>query len=219
MGNLYGTTTYGGSRNYGTVFELSPTSTGWSETVLYSFCSQSNCPDGSNPWAGLIMDGAGSLYGTTQFGGNRSWGTVFKLEPSSGGWVETVLHNFCLFCGDGSIPQAPLVMDASGKLYGTTIQGGVNSCSGSAGCGVVFELTPTNDGWAESVIYRFCSQANCSDGVFPQAGLLMDGAGNLYGTSGGSSIHPYGTVFSSGRQRFGMERNGSPQLLFQTVLP
>jgi uncharacterized repeat protein (TIGR03803 family) len=180
-GNLYGTTFGGGAQLSGVVFKLAPDGT---ETVLYSFCPQSGCADGAQPAAGLIMDAAGNLYGTTLNGGIGSGsGVVFKLAPDG---TETVLYSFCsqANCTDGQGPQAGLLMDAAGNLYGTTVAGGT-------GFGVVFKLAP--DG-TETVLYSFCSQANCTDGFQPFAGLIMDAAGNLYGTTarGGTG---FGVVF------------------------
>ena len=150
MGNLYGTTEYGGSSSEcgglgcGTVFELSPRSGGgWSESVLYNFCSLPNCTDGERPVTGpLVRDSAGSLYGTTIFGGNPklcngSCGVVFKLESNG---KETVLHTFT-GGSDGAVPFAGLVADDQGNLYGTTQEGGA-ACYGSYTCGVVFKISP-----------------------------------------------------------------------------
>ena len=163
--------------------------------VLYSFCPQSGCADGSQPVAGLIMDAAGNLYGTTKVGGTGGTGgafgqgVVFKLAPDG---TETVLYSFCsqANCTDGLQPFAGLIMDAAGNLYGTTLNGGIGS-----GSGVVFKLAP--DG-TQTVLYSFCSQANCTDGLAPQAGLLMDAAGNLYGTTALGGIAPgnSGVVFA-----------------------
>jgi uncharacterized repeat protein (TIGR03803 family) len=141
----------------------------WSERVLYYFSAFGGA-DGADPFAGLIMDGAGSLYGTTEFGGAGNSGVVFKLTPTT----ETVLHSF-------GFPTAGLIMDAAGNLYGTTVLG-----DSLLSLGVVFKLAP--DG-TETVLYSFCQQAGCVDGALPQAGLIMDRAGNLYGTtrSGGAS--------------------------------
>ena len=126
-GNLFGTTPLGG----GVVFELSPTGT---ETVLYSFCAQAACADGGGPVAGLIRDAAGNLYGTTSGGGDFacSCGVVFKVDPTG---HETVLYTF-RGGADGADPEAGLVRDAAGNLYGTTRAGG------ASGLGVVFKLTP-----------------------------------------------------------------------------
>jgi uncharacterized repeat protein (TIGR03803 family) len=190
-GNLYGTTNYGGANHKqaadgdGTVFKVSPTG---KVTVLYSFCSQAKCADGEFPFAGLIMDKEGNLYGTTAYGGASSpcsqWtgcGAVFKLAPPStegGAWTETVLHSFDSQRGivDGNTPYAGLVMDKEGNLYGTTGGGGASNR------GTVFELTPTGQ---ETVLYSFCSLASCADGAGPTAGLIMDDEGNLYGTTSG----------------------------------
>jgi uncharacterized repeat protein (TIGR03803 family) len=182
-GNLYGTTAEGGTGDEGTVFRLKPNPDGsWMESVLFSFC----CGDGGLPQAGLILDQAGNLYGTTSFGGANGWGVVFKLTPNPGaGWKESVLYSFCApeSCGDGSSPVASLILDASGNLYGTTNYGGNNICSAGRfkkGCGTVFKLTPNPNGtWTESVLYRFRGR----DGKYPVASLVMDGAGNLYGTT------------------------------------
>jgi uncharacterized repeat protein (TIGR03803 family) len=149
QGNLYGTTENGGSSGVcdggcGTVFELSPQNGGWSENVLYSFCSLSNCADGLTPGNGpLVRDMAGNLYGTTEFGGtyndcNGSCGVVFKLDTDG---HETVLHNFT---GekDGGSPVAGLTMDLAGSLYGAATLGGDLGCKSGTdrGCGTVFKI-------------------------------------------------------------------------------
>ena len=202
-GNLYGTTNYGGVNSGGIVFELAPQSDGtWKETVLYNFCSQANCTDGDFPLAGLVMDSAGNLYGTTQYGGTQSGcqagfsgcGVTFELSPQIGGtWVETVVYNFCSVfknnvCEDGSEPNSQLVFDAAGNLYGTGL-GGIR--------GVVFELSPTSSGWTESVIYAFCTNGGnfCPDGSFPLGGVAFDKSGNLYGTTQHGGRYRIGVVF------------------------
>ncbi len=188
-GSLYGTTTAGGPNN-GTVFELTPTAgEGWTEQVLYRFCSQANCADGQYPYGGLIFDAAGNLYGTTEFGGTNGYGTVFKLTPTAGGgWTETVLHSFGSGT-DGASPFVGLIFDAAGNLYGTTTYGG------TYGVGTVFELTPTAGGdWLETVLYSFGING-LSDGGYPWAGLIFDAAGNLYGTTFYGGTYNRGTVF------------------------
>jgi uncharacterized repeat protein (TIGR03803 family) len=150
------------------------------ETVLYSFCSQPDCSDGFFPESGLTFDGAGNLYGTTTSGGTGIGGTVFELSPNGGGWSETVLHDFCPQrpCLDGEYPlAAKLIFDSAGNLYGTTDEGGAN------GLGTVYELSPAAGSWTENVLYSFCSQPNCADGEYPFGGVIMDSAGNLYGTT------------------------------------
>lgn len=205
-GNLYGTTNGGGTFGYGTVFKLTETQGQWNETVLYSFCQQGQyCSDGAVPNSSLVIDTAGNLYGTTSTGGAYGDtgggaigdGVVFELSPQPGGiWAETVLHSFGNG-NDGIAPQAGLVFDKAGNLYGTTFRGG-NSipsvCPNS--CGTVFELSPVaNSQWTERIIYTFCPPSGCADGAQPASQLALDSIGNLYGTtqSGGSAGD--GTVF------------------------
>jgi len=183
-GNLYGTTYEGGAYGYGVVFKLTLTG---KATILYSFCSQHNCTDGAKPEAGIVFDQKGNLYGTTAEGGaygcgGDGCGVVFRLSP---GGMETVLYSFCTLssCVDGAGPLAGLVRDKAGNLYGTTISGGTGG-DGYVGEGVVFKLTPTGE---ETVLYSLCSQyeqGECPDGAGPQAGLIRDRKGNLYGTTG-----------------------------------
>ena len=176
-GNLYGTTESGGTGYYGctdgfgsgTIFKIAP---GGGEKVLHSFTGS---PDGCQPYGQLIIDKAGNLYGTTSFGGQSSCppvscGTVFKLAPDG---TETVLYSFGT-APDGEIPESRLIMDANGNLYGTTVYGG------AMGGGTVFEVAP--DG-TETVLYSFCSKADCADGDSPYAGLYRDRKGNLYGSA------------------------------------
>jgi uncharacterized repeat protein (TIGR03803 family) len=183
-GNLYGTTGKGGVYNFGTVFELSPqASPGWKETVLYNFGKAAK--DGEYPQAGLIFDPAGNLYSTTSQGGMYYRGTVFELMPDAGRWTEKILHSFSP--SEGIIPDAGLVRDAAGNLYGTTYSGG------DRGCGTVFEMTPTaNQGWTEMVLHGF--SAGPTDGCNP-SGLVFDMAGNLYGTTSDGGVYGFGTVF------------------------
>jgi uncharacterized repeat protein (TIGR03803 family) len=211
-GNLYGTTTGGGTYpcgdlGCGTVFELSPTQGGgWTEKVLHSF--NDDGIDGINPFAGLVFDAAGNLYGTTAQGGTDpcgplGCGTVFELSPMpGGGWTEKVLYSF----GNGTDGAYPLygalIFDAAGNLYGTTSSGGTHNCQGNGGCGTVFKLTPTVGGaWTETVLYNF---GNGTDGYAPEAGVILDPAGgNLvgtttYGGTNGCAVSQYsgcGTVF------------------------
>jgi len=179
-GNLYGTTLYGGASGVGTVFELGPSGT---ETVLHSFAASHT--DGHYPYAGLLMDTTGNLYGTAQSGGAKGLGTVFKLSPNG---TETLLYSFCILaaCADGYHPRAGLIMDAKGNLYGTAFDGGAYDA------GAVFELSPSG---TETVLHSFCQQAGCPDGYYPQAGLVMDASGNLYGTTLYNGAYGGGTVF------------------------
>jgi uncharacterized repeat protein (TIGR03803 family) len=176
-GNLYGTTQTGGVYEYGTVFELTPEKNGvWKEKVLHSF-NAGNGKDGAGPLAGVIFDGSGNLYGTTELGGAYLYGTVFELLPKTGGgWTEKVLHSFNPNTKDGVAPNASLILDTTGNLYSTTIEGG------KYGLGTVFELSPkTGGGWKEKVLHSFNS--NNKDGYFPFGALTLDGAGNLYGAA------------------------------------
>ena len=184
-GNLYGTTIIGGTHEWGTVFKLDTAGT---FSVLYSFA---NSPDGANPYAGVVLDAQGNLYGTTSSGGAFNYGTVFKLNPATG--QETVLYSFCVQgvpCTDGEVPYAAPVLDPQGNLYGTAAAGG------TIGWGTVFELDTAG---TFSTLYNF---AGPPDGAYPYAGLILDAQGNLYGTTvtgGNTGCTPFasgcGTVF------------------------
>jgi len=186
-GLLYSTTGAGGGsgcggQGCGTVFALDPDS--GKEKVIYSFCSQANCTDGSVPWAGLI-DVNGIFYGTTADGGAYNEGTVFSVNPHSG--AETVLYSFCSRqnCPDGQYPEAGLVI-IHGTLYGTTNQGGANQR------GVVFSVDLSTG--TEKLVYSFCSEANCADGATPyQLTAVKD---TVYGAAGGGGASGYGVVFA-----------------------
>jgi len=187
-GNSYGTTALGGANGFGTVFKLSATG---KETVLYSFRGGT---DGAYPYAGLVRDKLGNLYGTTTGGGQADNGTVFKLVLGSNGkWTETVLHRFAGYStGDGSVPTAALILHA-GNLYGTTNKGGIPK-SGPPNNGTVYKLSPGSNGkWTETVLYSFSLEGG--DGFNPYAGLVLDGAGNLYGTTTDGGSDDSGTVF------------------------
>lgn len=193
-GNLYGTTVYGGAYDEGTVFELLPEANGrWTEKVLHSFGRTAD--DGINPAASLILDAAGNLYGTNSGGGGAACynnefgcGNVFELTPEAdGGWTEKVLRKFSIGGRDGFAPYSSLTLDAAGNLFGTTSSGGPYFA------GAVFELTPTGSrGWTEKVLHDF---GNGKDGGAPEAGVIFDAAGNLYGTTAGGGVDNYGTVF------------------------
>ncbi len=181
-GNLYGTTSAGGSSGNGTVFELvAPKTKGgqWTESVLYSFGTGT---DGSAPVGGVSFDSAGNLYGTTSAGGNAGYGIVFQLV--AGSWNENILHNF-QNGNDGSVPYAGLISDASGNFYGATTQGG------SGGGGTVFELTSSGGTWTFNTVYGVSGWG--ISGTFRN--LVLDGAGNLYGTTHCDGSYNAGTVF------------------------
>ena len=166
---------------------LSVTSTSAAtEKKLHNFIR--NGTDGVIPFAGLIFDTAGNLYGTTALGGDHGDGTVFELTPlEGGGWTEKKLHNFYKNGTDGFYPEAGLIFDAAGNLYGTTSWGGDHRA------GTVFEMMPNGSGgWTEKVLYSF---GNGTDGAYLYAGLIFDTAGNLYGTTSGGGDYGGGTVF------------------------
>ena len=195
-GNFYGTTSDGGAYGGGTVFEIMPrTGGGWVEKILHSFNEASN-KDGYDPLGGVIFDASGNLYGTTYYGGAKNSGTVFELIPTAGGhWDEKILYSFSDKGTGGYNPDyAGVALDSSGNLYGTTVSGGGGTGCGNAGCGTVFELTPQAGGaWAETVLHSFSN--NGTDGQYPWAGLIIDTAGNLYGTTEFGGTGGSGTVF------------------------
>jgi uncharacterized repeat protein (TIGR03803 family) len=167
--------------NSGTVFKVAPNGT---ETVLYSFCSQANCADGSYPVGGLILDQSGDLYGATAYGGGvcggYGCGTLFEISPSGS---ESLLHLFSGLPNDGSVPETGLYPDGAGNLYGTTEFGGsanASNCADSEGCGTVYELAANG---TVSILHSFCVEVNCPDGAEPLASLIMDQSHNLYGTT------------------------------------
>jgi hypothetical protein len=197
-GNLYGTTVSGGANcpsfgGCGTVFELSPPvrkSTQWTERVLWKFGATSD--DGIRPLASLLADKWGDLYGTTGFGGVNcssagGCGTVFELIPPLGKhtpWSEHVLWSFGGSPDDGQFLQAGLLADKWGNLYGTTTNGG------AIGVGTVFELSPPlakHTQWSERVLWSF--GGSYGDGENPEAGLIADPRGNLYGTTNGGGAN------------------------------
>ena len=238
-GNLYGTAYGGGANFYGVVFELSPPGSNWTETVLYNFCPEGYPCNvtGAYPIGGLIMDSKGNFYGTTSAGGANGIGTVFELSPSGGNWTEqviysigksdraadglvmdasgnifgitnstvfeltpsgngwdaTLIHNFKGSPKDGIGGEfCTLVLDQAGNLYGTTTSGGKDNA------GTVYKLTPVVSGkkkgtYTEKVLYSF--KTNGKDGVGPSAGIVFDGAGNIYGTTIGGGKYSAGTVY------------------------
>jgi uncharacterized repeat protein (TIGR03803 family) len=186
-GNIYGTSVQGGAYGGGTVFQVSPSGSGWTHTVLYSFTGGA---DGAEPYKGVTLDAQGNLYGTAVAGGGGSCGggcgVVFKLTNSGGVWTQTVIHTFT-GGNDGYGPGSPLVFDKHGNLYGMTPTGGAKSF------GVVFQLAPTNGSWKLKVIHTFTGGA---DGLGGSAGrLLVDAAGNIYGASTAGGLYGKGNVF------------------------
>ena len=187
-GEFYGTTFTGGANGSGTIFKITP---GGALTTLYSFCAQRGCPDGTSPYAALVQATNGDLYGTTSFGGDYSiaefgGGTVFKITPSG---ALTTLHTFCVQrgCPDGAQPYGALVQADDGNFYGTTLNGGANGDHGT-----VFKVTP---GGTPTTLYSFCAQSRCTDGEYPQAGLVLATDGNFYGTAFRGGANGVGSVF------------------------
>jgi uncharacterized repeat protein (TIGR03803 family) len=213
-GNAYTTASSGGANGFGVVFELSPPvhpapGKEWAEKVLYSFRGGS---DGALPFGNLVFDAAGNLYGTTSIGGKShigclaGCGTIYELSlTKSGSWNETVLHRLTDAFGDGAEPRAGLVMDASGNLFGTTYEGGNNDVCNGYGCGSVFELTPPASGkkrWHFKTLIDF----NGIEGALSGGGVILDGSGNVFGTTLFGGANNAGVVFSlsreSGRWKF-----------------
>lgn len=167
-GNLYGTTSAGGPHNWGTVFELTHSGSGWTEQVLYNF---TNGNDGRSPYGGVIFDSAGNLYGSAQYNGQNFGGTVFKLSPSGGGaWTFTLLYSLS---GRGG-PGNHLTRDSGGTLYGTTYQDGIYEQ------GSVFELSPSGGGWVYTDLHDFTGG---DDGALPMGAVAIDATGNIFGTT------------------------------------
>jgi uncharacterized repeat protein (TIGR03803 family) len=248
-GNLFGTTMYGGAHNKGTIFELAKAAKGWRYKLLYSFCQQGGfCLDGANPRAALIEDTQGNLYGTVTAGGARNVGAVFelvarkrlkvlysscrrrscpdgnepesaltyqgaeiglpydgvsplygsesgavfKLQKGSRRWTETTVYRFCSqpACTDGAGPGA-ISIDQAGNLFGSTTRGG------KFDSGTIFQISP--DG-TETVLHSFCEQANCTDGLYPTGGVILDADGNLYGMTYSGGLENFGLVFGFSRE-------------------
>jgi uncharacterized repeat protein (TIGR03803 family) len=191
-GNFYGTTELGGTGTgcfygtCGTVFKITPQG---ALTTLYSFCTQSNCFDGSNPSGAVVQGSDGNFYSVTFDGGSGcggvGCGTVFKITPSG---TLTTIHRFNSY--DGYWPYAGMVQGSDGNFYGTTLNGGTD---GLNGLGTVFKIT---SGGTLTTLYNFCSQPNCSDGETPYGGLVQARDGSFYGTAYGGGVNNDGTVFS-----------------------
>jgi uncharacterized repeat protein (TIGR03803 family) len=230
-GNLFGTTFVGGAYGGGTVFEIKKTSS--APTTLHSFCStgSNNCADGLELPAGLIADANGNLFGTTEYGGANGIGTAFEIvnngtstAPIYDSSLKTLV-NFCTLphCADGLDVTASLIADANGNLFGTTFGGGGTAAcpytpSTLQGCGTVYEIkkspgSPT--GYASSVttLYSFCAQANCTDGWGPEANLIADANGNLFGTTsyggGASTACPNTSILLGCGTVFELVNNGT----------
>jgi len=179
LGNLYGTTANDGPYGYGTVYQLSPSRSGWTINFLYAF---QNGSDGGSPIGGLIFDKQDNLYGTTGGGGSGGGGTVFKLTPADGLWTLTTLYSFSGMAGS----YARLAMDATGSLYGTTYR------DGAYGYGSVFKLTNSSGSWTYTDLHDFMSG---EDGCFPMGNIALDTQGNLYSTASACGKYRNGVVW------------------------
>ncbi len=168
-----------GAYRSGIVYELIRDNGQWTLNVLYSFTGQS---DGSSPWSGVTADAAGNFYGTTLSGGLYQDGTAWELSPTGQGWTLTPIHQF-LLASDGYRSVGNVLLDSSGNLWGT------NEYGGPGGGGTAYKLTPSNGSWDFSVLYSFTAVYGS------QAPLVMDQAGNLYGTTVNGGTYGYGTVF------------------------
>jgi uncharacterized repeat protein (TIGR03803 family) len=187
-GNLYGTTTLGGTHGGGLVFELSPQASGkWKETIIHTFYA--NGKDGAAPYGGPVFDSAGNLYGSTDGGGKSYFGTVYELIPGANGkWTEKILHSFANNGKDGWLAVAPVILDSSGNIYGTTLLGG------SGGNGIVYELTPSTGGkWSEKTLHAFSS--NDAQGALSYGALAFNASGDLVSTTDAGGKNNVGAVF------------------------
>jgi uncharacterized repeat protein (TIGR03803 family) len=203
QGNLYTTTYTGGAYDFGTVVKIDPKD---NETVLHDFTGGS---DGSTPTSSVIMDSQGNLYGTTYTGGGPycfqgyGCGVVYELSPGKDGWTETVLHSF--EGSDGAHPgTGALAFDTEGNIYGTTENGGHTNCS--TGCGVVYELIHKPGGWRERILHYFRGSQK-ADGANPYAGVILDAAGHVYGTTYYGGTFGLGTVYR-------IDPSGSESILY-----
>jgi uncharacterized repeat protein (TIGR03803 family) len=183
-GSLYGTTTEGGTGQSGTVYKLTPNADGYREKVIHTFNS---LVDGAYPVAGLFIDSSGSVFGTTSQGdGNNLCGTVFKLTPSHGTYVETFVHAF-KSNPDGCSPNSALVEASNGVLYGLAEFGG------ASGQGCIYELTPSGNTYTESILFSFTDAM--LQGAHPYGPLFQDARGSLYGTTYDGGPRGMGTIF------------------------
>jgi len=185
-GNIYGTTQNGGTNGTGTVYELSPKSGGgWKEKVIYTFSAAG--ADGADPSAGMTIAADGTMYSTTPDGGAFGAGTVFSLKKTSNGWKQTVIHSLT-GSSDGGYPYEGLMMDTAGNLYGAAPTGG------ASGQGVIYRLSHTKQGWADTVIHNFTDQKGDGSGLY-WIDLISDSVGNIYGATSFGGTNSTGMVW------------------------
>ncbi len=194
----HGTTFFGGIHGNGVIYELTPSSGDWTVSVVYA---ARNNEDGMEPRGGVVSDAAGNLYGVFGYGGPHNRGAVYELTPSGSGWTEQTVYAFT-FGSDGGFPFGGLIMDSSGNLYGTTSSGG------SGGGGTVFELTPSNGGWTLNTLYSFSGSGGNYLG--PRDKLVMDAAGNLYGTTFSTAPTRGGSGFRADAVKWRMGLHHTP---------
>lgn len=167
-GNIYSSTSAGGAYGYGTIFELTPSGSSWSETIIQNFADGD---DGGVPYGGLIADKSGNFYGSATEGGTGGGGTIFKLTPAGSAWTFSVIYSNPGWGISGSFRN--LVLDASGNLYGTT------HCDGAYNAGTVYELTPASGTWNYTSLYVFTGG---TDGLYSYSNPVLT-QGHLYGTT------------------------------------
>ena len=190
VGNLYGTTPTRGPKGVGSVYELSPNGSGWDFVLLYDY----------GVHGGVVLDTTGNVYAPLGFG-QYNGGAIGKLSPGQNGWDYSAIYSFCSHrpkCADGIEPQAPLAWDKAGNLYGNTLHGGVypypDPCPDQQGCGLVFQLRPRPDGtWVYRILHWFGAWGD--DGVLLNGGLVVDGKGNVFGTTAAGGPPFTGTLF------------------------
>ena len=193
-GNIFGTTQSGGAYGQGTVFKLTHSSGGWTESIIHDFGASG---DGAQPLHNVVLDNSGNLYGTTAYGGANGDGVVFQLVPSGSAWTENILFSFSLGGSAGGIPYAGLLLDASGNLFGGTSArtSGEGPPFGYGGGGTAFELSSSAGNWTMKVLYSFPYPGNGGYHCGPYGNLVMDSAGNLYGITFSDGAYGYGSVF------------------------
>jgi uncharacterized repeat protein (TIGR03803 family) len=202
QGRLYGVTSFGGAFGFGTLYQLAQSGGNWTYKVLANFCTQTDCEDSGRPFSGLsykgqasgtLYDGTSPLYGTTEEGGAANEGLLFEAVPGAQEWKLSTLYGFCAQpnCADGSLPEGGVSFDATGAIYGITSHGGGNTVS----AGTVFRLSSKNGHkWKQKVLYSFCSQDQCTDGVSPNP-ITIDANGDILGTATLGGAHNKGLVF------------------------
>jgi uncharacterized repeat protein (TIGR03803 family) len=184
LGNLYGTTAAGGTNGYGTVFELTPSGSTWTESILHNFEMQA---DGGTPYAGLILDSAGNLYGAATQGGlgSNAGGSLFELSPSAGAWTFDVMYDIPGWGISGAFRNL-MFEAANGVIYGTT------HCDGNFSAGTVYQLTNSAGTWTYTLLYTFTGG---NDGLYSFSNLVMDKTGHLYGTTNQGGANGQGVIF------------------------